>query len=175
MGHNFCTNKGKICLTMIYYKMIGKIFNSLWNLKFLRAGIKLGMFIAVILFFSSMLYKLISAKPIDASINPEVQKRSLEEVIQVNILNGCGEPGAATEVMHYLRGLGFDVVEIGNYSKTIEYSRVIDRVGDKVSAEKVAYALGVDEDDVNTEIDSSMFLRCTIIVGDDYRALKLFD
>ncbi len=155
--------------------MFGRLLKSLWSLKFLRAGLKLGMAFAVVLFFSSMLYKLISAKPIDASIDSDVKKRSLEEVIQVNILNGCGEPGAASEVMHYLRRLGFDVVEIGNYSSTIELSRVIDRVGDPVSAEKVAYALGIDADEVSTVIDSSLFLRCTIIVGDDYRALKLFD
>jgi hypothetical protein len=155
--------------------MFRKIFNNLRSFKFLRVTFKLGMALAVVLFFSSMLYKLISAKPIDASIDPEVKKRSLEEVIQVNVLNACGEPGAANEVMHYLRKIGFDVVEIGNYGKIVDYSKVIDRVGDLKSAEKVAYALGVDDDELTSEIDSSMFLRCTVVIGDDYRALKLFD
>lgn len=155
--------------------MLKEIYNNLRSLKFLRVTVKLGMALAVVLFFSSMLYKLISAKPIDASIDPEVKKRSLEEVIQVNVLNACGEPGAATEVMHYLRKLGFDVVEIGNCREMEDYSRVIDRVGDYKSAEKVAYALGIDNDEIDTKIDSSMFLRCTIVIGDDYRALKLFD
>lgn len=155
--------------------MLGNLLYKLRNLKFLRVTFKLGLLLVVVLFFSSMLYKLISAKPIDASIDPEVKKRTLEEVIQVNILNGCGEPGAATEVMHYLRKIGFDVVEIGNYPKTVEYSMVIDRVGDEISAGKVAYALGIDKDEISTEIDSNMFLRCTIVVGDDFKALKLFD
>jgi hypothetical protein len=155
--------------------MLKEIYKNLRSLKFLRVTVKLGMALAVVLFFSSMLYKLISAKPIDASIDPEVKKRSLEEVIQVNVLNACGEPGAATEVMHYLRKLGFDVVEIGNCREMEDYSRVIDRVGDYKSAEKVAYALGIENDEIDTKIDSSMFLRCTIVIGDDYKALKLFD
>ncbi len=156
-------------------KMFRKYLEKIWSWGILRKTFKIGLGMAVILFLSSFLFKWMAAKPIDATIDSDIRKRSLEEVIQVNILNACGEPGAASEVMHYLRRMGFDVVEIGNYGKTLDNSIVIDRVGDRNSAEKIAYALGVDGDEITTKIDSSLFLRCTIVIGDDYKSLKLFD
>ncbi len=49
----------------------------------------------------------------------------------------------------------------------------IDRVGDTISALKVAYMpLAFARTQVFTEIDSSLFLRATVVIGTDYRNLR---
>ena len=52
---------------------------------------------------------------------------------------------------------------------------MIDRIGDPVSARKVAYALGIREERIETDIDSTLYLRATVIIGDDYRSLRPFE
>ena len=81
--------------------------------------------------------------------------------------------GLAKHTMLFLRRRGFDVVETGN-TKQIEKSRIIDYVGDTVSAMRVAQAIGLEKKDVIVEIDSSLFLRCAVVIGKNYQNLKVF-
>ncbi len=95
------------------------------------------------------------------------------EAIQMEILNGCGVDGVAMDILNYMRARGFDVVEIGNYTSfEIERSQVVDRVGDSISAAKVAYALGIADSCIVTDIDSTLVLRNSVIIGRDYGQLK---
>jgi hypothetical protein len=114
----------------------------------------------------------ITNPPVDAEIDDAIFKFRAEEVIQVNVLNACGENGLAAKTEMYLRDVGFDVVEIGNYDVKLNNSIIIDRVGDKKSAEKVAYALGINEDNIITKIDSTHYLRASVILGNDFSELK---
>jgi len=94
------------------------------------------------------------------------------EQIQVEVINACGVDGVARRVTEFLRARRFDVAET-NTSKIREaHSRVLDRVGDLASARKVAYAIGIPEGHVETQIDSSLFLRATVIIGNDYQNLR---
>ncbi len=131
--------------------------------------------VAVFLFGASLVLRFFVTPPIDASLDDEIQRISVEEVVQVNVLNGCGVQGLAAETRDYLRVRGFDVVDIGNYRKSVDKSFVLDRVGDIKSAKKVAFALGVSDSLVKSKIDSSLFLRSTVVVGKDYKKLKPFD
>ena len=115
----------------------------------------------------------LNSTPINTEIPSELSQKSFNSKIQVNVLNACGEPGLAAKVRNQLRELGFDVVEIGNYNKTMEESIVIDRLGDKLSSFKVSRALGINEESITQEIDSTLFLRSTVILGSDFKKLRL--
>ena len=94
-------------------------------------------------------------------------------VIQVDVLNGCGVTGAATQVRDYLRARGFDVVELLNYkSFDVSESIVVDRVGDGVAAQKVAAALGLGSGRIVRQINPDYFVDVSIVIGKDHASLK---
>lgn len=113
-------------------------------------------------------------EPIISSV-PESQKIITQEVIQLNILNGCGISGMASKAKNYLHNRGFDIVEIGNSQQQYNKTTIIDRLGDKESVRRLAYAIGVPDSSIVVEIDSSLFLRATLVLGNDYKSLKSFN
>lgn len=130
--------------------------------------------IVVTVMATSFVLRIAVAPPVSASIDSSIAKSTAQEVIQVNILNACGTKGLASKAKDFLRARGFDVVEIGNSEEIINNSMIIDRLGDKKSALQVAYAVGIKDSLIVSEIDSNMFLRSTIVIGNDYRELKPF-
>lgn len=97
------------------------------------------------------------------------------DILQVEVRNGCGAAGVAGQFTHFLRARGFDVVEVGNYSRfDVARSQVIDRVGDPVAARRVAEALGIDPAYVVEEVQGGYFLDATIVIGHDYATLAPF-
>jgi hypothetical protein len=128
----------------------------------------------VILMLSSFLMRIMTS-PIQSELDADTEKvTEIEQVIQINILNACGKRGLAGEVKTYLTERGFDVVEIGNYTDTLEKSVIVDRLGDLQSSNHVAFAMGIDDSYVTSEIDSALYVRSTIIIGKDYFELKPF-
>jgi len=94
-------------------------------------------------------------------------------VIQLDVLNGCGVPGVAQRFTEYLRKRRFDVVQSSNpTSFDVRESVVVDRVGDRASAAKVARALGIEEKNVQTQINPDYHLTVSVIIGRDYQQLK---
>lgn len=99
------------------------------------------------------------------------------EVITVEVLNACGVQGLANEISQYLRKKKFDVVNIDNYkSFDLDRTLVLDRVSyNRENAKKVAKVLGVNESQVVEQIDASLQLKVTVIVGKDYKNLKVYE
>lgn len=95
------------------------------------------------------------------------------QVIQLDVLNGTREAKLAQRVTDYLRTQGFDVVEMGNYkSAPVETTLVLDRTGNIEAAREVARVLGVPESNVRTQIDRSLFLDVSVILGNDFAHLN---
>lgn len=95
------------------------------------------------------------------------------EIIQVEVLNGCGIGGIADMFTDYLRDQTFDVVNSGNYvSFDINESLVIDRIGNMANARKVAESLNINTKNVIQQLNDDYFLDVTIIIGKDYYKLK---
>lgn len=91
------------------------------------------------------------------------------EIIQLEVLNGCGVSGLADRFTDYLRRNGFDVVNKGNYIQfDIENTMVIDRIGNIANAKEIAKSLGVDRKNIFTQINDDYFLDVSVIVGADY-------
>ncbi len=95
------------------------------------------------------------------------------EIIQIDVLNGSGLQGAANSCTAYLRARGFDVVEVHNYrTSDVSESLVIDRVGNAVNAEKVAYALGIKKKNIVQQINHDYYVDVSVVIGRDFGALK---
>lgn len=102
--------------------------------------------------------------------NPEL----IGNVIQLEVLNGCGVPGLANEFTSVLRKNGFDVVETGNFKNfDMQNTVVIARTFDAENAERVADALGVSPENVFIEASQDFYLDATVVIGSDYETLKL--
>lgn len=100
-----------------------------------------------------------------SSLPPEARAR-----IRVDVRNGSGVPGAAGRMTGFLRDAGFDVVDFGNADRfDHERTVVVDRVGDDRRVREVAAALrGVP---IRTEIDSTLYLDVTVVIGADLDAV----
>lgn len=93
--------------------------------------------------------------------------------IQLDVQNGTNENGAASKFTEYLRKNDIDVVEIGNYkSKDVERTIIIDRAGDMVKAKKVAAVLGVNDKKIIQQLNNSLYLDVTVVIGKDFNELK---
>ena len=111
---------------------------------------------------------------------PQTEKKTpaiidtTRQIIQIEVLNGCGKKGVAGKFMDYLRVHGIDVVNIKNYNnKTgIQETIVIDRLGDLKNAKYVAASLGVSEKNVIQQINQDYFVAVTVVIGNDYNQLK---
>jgi hypothetical protein len=137
------------------------------------AGIILNIFIfflaGIILFMSYSIYLKISKN----STTPAEEQVKAAEIVQLEVLNGCGAAGIAEKFTDYLRSRNFDVVSRGNYrSFEIDNSFVIDRTGNIANAEKVADILGIDRKYIVQQTNNEYFLDVSLVVGKDFNNLK---
>jgi len=125
--------------------------------------------VMVVVFLGSMVWRFLSPP-----VSPLVNEEDPRSIIQVEIVNASGRQGAGRETMEFLRERGFDVVEISSVNERPRYSSIVDRMGDKASARKVAVAVGVNDTLVVSEIDSMRFVRATVVLGGDIDNLEPF-
>lgn len=106
----------------------------------------------------------------------QVQHEPVHGEVQVEVLNGTMEDGLAARAKTYLRGLGgFDVVNTGNARRRDTDSTVVlDRVGNRAAAERLARAFGLPAARVRSEPRSDLFVDATVILGADYPTLAPF-
>jgi anionic cell wall polymer biosynthesis LytR-Cps2A-Psr (LCP) family protein len=87
--------------------------------------------------------------------------------INIEILNGSGNPGQAQSLRNYLLQYGFNVVHYGNALKNdYETTMVVDRIGVPSLAKRVADIINCRE--VYTKIDKTLLVDVTIIIGNDF-------
>jgi len=126
------------------------------------------LFILVFSLFTRFLYPRI------ASDRAEPDPALISDVIQIEVLNGCGIPGLATAYTGTLRSYGFDVVETGNFDHfNIEETIVISRTRHIENAKRVAQALGINESQILREVSGEFYLDVTLVLGSDYETLNL--
>lgn len=107
---------------------------------------------------------------INFSKTETVKPQNVQQLIQVEVLNGCGVAGIGDGLTDILRAKGIDVVKTGNYrSFDIDNTFIIDRMGKVETANRVADSLYLDKKFIITEINKSYFLDLTIVIGKDYK------
>lgn len=130
--------------------------------------------------FSSVLLLLLLVALATRVIYPRVQTQRegeisdlIGDVIQVEVLNGCGVSGVANKFTNYLRQNGFDVIESGNFENfDVRESFVIDRTGNFENALEIAAALGISQQQVIQQITPDYYLDASLVLGADYPTLK---
>lgn len=124
--------------------------------------------IVIIYLVYSIIIKLAPPEPDEA----QEKEKQAAEIIQLEVLNGCGAGGVADLFTAFLRDKKFDVVNVSNYiSFDIDRTMVIDRTGNMANARKVAEALGVEKENVFQQINNDYFLDVSVIIGRDYKRL----
>jgi hypothetical protein len=125
---------------------------------------------AVIIFLSYSLYMKIR---VIADNKDKNDRDKVSAIIQVEVLNGCGVDGIASQFTNFLRDKNFDVVSIGNFkSDNMEETIIIDRTGNRVNAEKLADVLGVSKKNIIEQLNKDYFLDATLVIGKDYNRLE---
>jgi hypothetical protein len=117
--------------------------------------------------------RTILTHPVSGEIDrPDMLVRKGER-IQVNVLNGSGRSHVALRFTDYLRARKFDVVHTDNYKDTSEVRTfLVDRVGDSISARKLAYALGIEDSMIRRDIDTEEYVKADVVIGKDFSQLK---
>lgn len=129
--------------------------------------------VGLVLVVGFLAYSFFQRQVLQPPVEVTRQGMTKGEVIQIDVLNGCGVSRAASRVTGYLRERGYDVVEMRNYkSFDVPQSLVIDRSGDLETARKVAYALGVKEKNIVQQINHDYYVDVSVVVGKDYSSLK---
>ncbi len=128
------------------------------------------LFLAVV---GVLAYSFIQRNVLDPPVESDRANVPPGQVIQIDLLNGCGVNGAASKFTNYLRARGYDVVEMKNYKTfDVKESLIIDRAGDIETAKRVAYALGVRETNIIQQINHDYFVDVSVVVGKDFGLLK---
>ncbi len=103
----------------------------------------------------------------------EANSQLISNVIQIEVLNGCGVAGIANRYTSVLRKNGFDVVETGNFDHfNLEETIVISRSGVMDNAFQIANALGVNERNIIREESPDFYLDVTVVIGHDFEQLN---
>lgn len=99
----------------------------------------------------------------------------LGDIIQVEIRNGNGVSGLASDMTEYLRSYGFDVVEQGDHTSFDQEETVIfDRIGNLDAAKQVALALGIEASEIVEDVQPDFYLDVSVIIGMDYKSIMPF-
>lgn len=107
---------------------------------------------------------------INSSDNKNIKPQNVQQLIQVEVLNGCGVAGIGDGLTDVLRSKGIDVVKTGNYrSFDVDNTFIVDRTGKIETAKRVADSLNLDKRFIITEKNKSLFLDLTIVIGKDYK------
>lgn len=135
------------------------------NLFFIIASVILSLFALFLLY--SILDK---TGIINSEYDKNTKPQNVQQLIQVEVLNGCGVAGIGDGLTDVLRSKGIDVVKTGNYrSFDIDNTFIIDRLGKIETANRVADSLNLDKRFIITEKNKSYFLDLTIVIGKDYK------
>ena len=145
---------------------------SSWSNRLLNLGLLLAVGALLLLVYSVIAGAL---RPEAEPVRAENPAGLVSDIIQVEVLNGCGISGLAGDVRLFLRSAGFDVVGVGDYTSfDVDESFVIDRTGNAETARQVARALGLPEARVRTDVDPDLFLDASVVIGRDYATLPPF-
>jgi hypothetical protein len=106
--------------------------------------------------------------PVETSTDIKTPEPPAGPRVRVEVLNASGKTGLARLGMERLRSQGFDVVYFGTLRQppTGNRSRVIDRIGDFATAQRVADALGISL--VESKPDPALQLEATVVLGGDW-------
>jgi hypothetical protein len=135
----------------------------------------------VVLFGAVMIYTFSIAKMI--AYGEEEGGNGPAQIVRVEVLNGCGVKGAASDVAERLRKAGhsnyhFDVVDHGNFATfDVKETLVLDRGLSMDAAREVAAVLGIESDHVlHQELTENVLeIEVSVLLGSDIVTMEKTD
>tara|TARA_B100001123_G_C14911259_1_gene867891 strand:- start:59 stop:547 length:489 start_codon:yes stop_codon:yes gene_type:complete len=120
----------------------------------------------------------ISSTPIDAatSLMHQTKTHSQNKIIQIEVLNGCGDKGIADLYATYLRKNNFDVIDYKNADSFDYNSSKIIVHNNNLYVENVADLFKIDSKNIDYFLDDDNIIHdMTLIVGKDYKSLSSYN
>lgn len=115
-------------------------------------------------------YSLLNKTGIFISKKNIEKPKNVQQLIQVEVLNGCGVAGIGDRFTDVIRSKGIDVVKTGNYiSFEIDRTFIVDRMDKLETAYRVADSLGISKKMVIKQMNKQYILDMTIVIGKDYK------
>lgn len=126
--------------------------------------------IALPAYLSYHLYSILFSSD---EVKPKKEVVVAAKLLQIDVLNGCGQSGIGEKFTDYLRQQKFDVINTGNFvSFDVENTIVVDRKGNPENALRVARSLGLTREAVVQNINKDYLIDVTVIIGRDYKEIN---
>ncbi len=100
---------------------------------------------------------------------------ALNKIIQIEVLNGCGDKGVADLYANYLRGNNYDVIDYKNADNFNYNASKIIVHNNNLAVENVAELFDINSKNVDYLFNENIFYDMTLIVGRDYKQLESFE
>ena len=100
---------------------------------------------------------------------------ALNKIIQIEVLNGCGDKGVADLYANYLRGNNYDVIDYKNADNFNYNASKIIVHNNNLAVENVAELFDINSKNVDYLFNENIFYDMTLIVGRDYKQLQSFE
>lgn len=135
----------------------------------LTAGLVVVAVLALVLFAGLAWRVMAPPEPHVPPTRTDDREEIIGETVKLQILNGAGIPGAARAFTLHLRQRGFDVVESGDRRPfETEQTHVVDRIGNRDAAVRVARVLGLPDEAVREDINLDLYVHATVVIGHDF-------
>jgi hypothetical protein len=140
-----------------------------WNIRPSMIAIYLLVFVNSVLIISS------AHKLFKKSVGVSIQNKNGQEVLTIEVQNGCGVSGIANRFSTSLTAKNYQVIGKGNADHwNYEHTTLIDLDGSKSAAiEKLRKELGIDKEYVYLVREESE-ADARLIIGKDYQSLKIY-
>mgnify|MGYP002864400559 CR=1 FL=1 len=100
---------------------------------------------------------------------------SLNERLQIEVLNGCGERGVADLYTNFLRKNGYDVINYRNAGH-FDYNHTTILIHkNNLNANKLNELIKINPLNVKNLYDEKIFFDLTLIIGKDYKNLESYN
>ena len=110
------------------------------------------------------------------SLMHQIKTHSQDKIIQIEVLNGCGDKGIADLYATFLRKNNFDVIDYKNADNFDYNSSKIIVHNNNLYVENVADLFKIDSKNIDYFLDDDNIIHdITFIVGKDYKSLDSYN
>ena len=110
-----------------------------------------------------------------ALMNQSKMENYLNDRVQIQVLNGCGDKGIADLYASYLRDNSYDVIDYKNADHFDYNASQIIVHNNNLLVENIADLLFIPSNNIDYVFDENIFYDLTLIVGKDYKNLNSYN
>ena len=100
---------------------------------------------------------------------------TLNDRLQIEVLNGCGVKGIADLYTNYLRKNGYDVINYKNAENFSYNSTIILIHKNNLNTNHFKNLMKIDPLNIKNLFDEKIFFDLTLIIGKDYKKLESYN